>query len=115
MPGDLVFTGMPAGVRNRRTPPRFLQPGETLVSRVEGIGEIRQNLPLVRHYIRPDLGNRRLDKLSVRDVQSWLGHLRTDSSAAPRVRTSPASDPAAAPPAAAADRSRPLEPCATPG
>jgi 2-keto-4-pentenoate hydratase/2-oxohepta-3-ene-1,7-dioic acid hydratase in catechol pathway len=41
-PGDLIFTGTPAGVGNRRTPPRYLQPGETLVSRVEGIGEIRQ-------------------------------------------------------------------------
>jgi 2-keto-4-pentenoate hydratase/2-oxohepta-3-ene-1,7-dioic acid hydratase in catechol pathway len=42
LPGDLIFTGTPAGVGNRRTPPRYLQPGETLVSRVEGIGEIRQ-------------------------------------------------------------------------
>ena len=31
----------------------------------------------VRHYIKPDLGARRLDKLTVRDVQSWLGQLRT--------------------------------------
>lgn len=42
LPGDLIFTGTPAGVGNRRTPPRFLQPGETLVSAVDGIGEIRQ-------------------------------------------------------------------------
>jgi 2-keto-4-pentenoate hydratase/2-oxohepta-3-ene-1,7-dioic acid hydratase in catechol pathway len=42
LPGDLVFTGTPAGVGNRRTPPRFLQDGQTLVSRVEGLGEIRQ-------------------------------------------------------------------------
>ncbi len=42
LPGDLIFTGTPAGVGNRRTPPRYLQPGETLVSRVEHIGEIRQ-------------------------------------------------------------------------
>lgn len=41
-PGDLIFTGTPAGVGNRREPPRYLRPGETLVSRVEGIGEIRQ-------------------------------------------------------------------------
>jgi 2-keto-4-pentenoate hydratase/2-oxohepta-3-ene-1,7-dioic acid hydratase in catechol pathway len=32
----------PGGVGNRRTPPRFLQPGETLVSRLDGVGEIRQ-------------------------------------------------------------------------
>ena len=42
LPGDLIFTGTPAGVGNRRSPPRFLQPGETLVSRLEGVGEIRQ-------------------------------------------------------------------------
>jgi 2-keto-4-pentenoate hydratase/2-oxohepta-3-ene-1,7-dioic acid hydratase in catechol pathway len=42
LPGDLVFTGTPAGVGNRRDPPRFLRPGEVLVSHVDGIGEIRQ-------------------------------------------------------------------------
>jgi 2-keto-4-pentenoate hydratase/2-oxohepta-3-ene-1,7-dioic acid hydratase in catechol pathway len=42
LPGDLVFTGTPEGVGNRRTPQRFLQPGETLVSRLNGVGEIRQ-------------------------------------------------------------------------
>jgi 2-keto-4-pentenoate hydratase/2-oxohepta-3-ene-1,7-dioic acid hydratase in catechol pathway len=42
LPGDLVFTGTPAGVGNRRQPPRYLRPGETLVSRVDGVGEIRQ-------------------------------------------------------------------------
>jgi 2-keto-4-pentenoate hydratase/2-oxohepta-3-ene-1,7-dioic acid hydratase in catechol pathway len=42
LPGDLIFTGTPGGVGNRRTPPRFLQPGETLVSRLDGVGEIRQ-------------------------------------------------------------------------
>jgi len=42
LPGDLIFTGTPAGVGNRRNPPRYLRPGETLVSMVDGIGEIRQ-------------------------------------------------------------------------
>lgn len=42
LPGDLIFTGTPSGVGNRRVPQRFLRPGETLVSRVEGIGELRQ-------------------------------------------------------------------------
>lgn len=42
LPGDLIFTGTPEGVGNRRVPQRFVQPGETLVSRVDGIGEIRQ-------------------------------------------------------------------------
>jgi 2-keto-4-pentenoate hydratase/2-oxohepta-3-ene-1,7-dioic acid hydratase in catechol pathway len=41
-PGDVLFTGTPSGVGLGRTPPRFLQPGETLVSAVEGIGTLRQ-------------------------------------------------------------------------
>ena len=43
LPGDLIFTGTPGGVGNRRTPQRFLKPGETLVSTLEGVGEIRQS------------------------------------------------------------------------
>ena len=39
-PGDLIFTGTPEGIGNRMDPPRFLQPGQTLVSRADGIGEI---------------------------------------------------------------------------
>jgi 2-keto-4-pentenoate hydratase/2-oxohepta-3-ene-1,7-dioic acid hydratase in catechol pathway len=42
LPGDLIFTGTPAGVGNRMQPPRFLAPGQTLVSRMENVGEIRQ-------------------------------------------------------------------------
>jgi 2-keto-4-pentenoate hydratase/2-oxohepta-3-ene-1,7-dioic acid hydratase in catechol pathway len=42
LPGDLIFTGTPAGVGNRRNPPRYLRPGQELVSRIDGIGEIRQ-------------------------------------------------------------------------
>ena len=42
LPGDLIFTGTPGGVGNRRTPPRFLAPGDVLVSRMDGVGELRQ-------------------------------------------------------------------------
>lgn len=42
LPGDLVFTGTPAGVGLGRTPQRFLRPGEELVSHIAGIGELRQ-------------------------------------------------------------------------
>ncbi len=42
LPGDVIFTGTPEGVGNRRAPQRFLQPGETLVSHLDGVGEIRQ-------------------------------------------------------------------------
>ncbi|MEJ7584281.1 MAG: fumarylacetoacetate hydrolase family protein [Acidimicrobiales bacterium] len=40
-PGDLIFTGTPAGVGIGRKPPRFLQPGEIVESWIEGIGTIR--------------------------------------------------------------------------
>jgi 2,4-didehydro-3-deoxy-L-rhamnonate hydrolase len=41
-PGDVIFTGTPAGVGVGRTPARFLSPGDELRSWVEGIGELRQ-------------------------------------------------------------------------
>ncbi|WP_235566665.1 fumarylacetoacetate hydrolase family protein [Microbacterium sp. Root61] len=41
-PGDLIFTGTPAGVGIGRDPQRFLQPGDELVSWIEGVGELRQ-------------------------------------------------------------------------
>jgi 2-keto-4-pentenoate hydratase/2-oxohepta-3-ene-1,7-dioic acid hydratase in catechol pathway len=42
LPGDVIFTGTPAGVGGARTPPRFLRPGQVVVSRIAGIGELRQ-------------------------------------------------------------------------
>jgi 2,4-didehydro-3-deoxy-L-rhamnonate hydrolase len=44
LPGDLIFTGTPSGVGGTRTPPRFLAPGDELVSTIEGIGTIRTHL-----------------------------------------------------------------------
>lgn len=41
LPGDLIFTGTPSGVGWARSPQRFIQPGETLVTRAQGIGEMR--------------------------------------------------------------------------
>ena len=41
LPGDVIFTGTPAGVGVSRKPPRFLQPGNVLESWIEGIGTIR--------------------------------------------------------------------------
>lgn len=41
LPGDIIFTGTPAGVGAGRQPPRFLQPGQVLESTIEGIGTIR--------------------------------------------------------------------------
>jgi 2,4-diketo-3-deoxy-L-fuconate hydrolase len=43
-PGDLIFTGTPAGVGMGRRPPRFLQPGDELTTFVDGIGEMRNRL-----------------------------------------------------------------------
>lgn len=39
-PGDLIFTGTPAGVGAARTPPRFLQPGDVCRVEIEGLGAI---------------------------------------------------------------------------
>jgi 2-keto-4-pentenoate hydratase/2-oxohepta-3-ene-1,7-dioic acid hydratase in catechol pathway len=41
LPGDVIFTGTPAGVGMARTPPRWLAPGDVLTSYIEGIGEMR--------------------------------------------------------------------------
>ena len=41
-PGDVLFTGTPAGVGVGRTPQRFLGPGDVLRSYVDGIGELVQ-------------------------------------------------------------------------
>jgi 2,4-didehydro-3-deoxy-L-rhamnonate hydrolase len=41
LPGDVIFTGTPAGVGIGSKPPRFLQPGETVESWIEDIGTIR--------------------------------------------------------------------------
>jgi 2,4-diketo-3-deoxy-L-fuconate hydrolase len=42
LPGDVLFTGTPAGVGMGRDPQVWLAPGDELVSWVEGIGELRQ-------------------------------------------------------------------------
>jgi acylpyruvate hydrolase len=38
-PGDVIVTGTTGGVGHARKPPRYLTGGETLVTRIEGIGE----------------------------------------------------------------------------
>lgn len=37
-PGDLIFTGTPAGVGSLRKPPRYLAPGDVIESEIEGLG-----------------------------------------------------------------------------
>lgn len=41
-PGDIVFTGTPAGVGVGRSPQRFLAPGNVVTTRIEGIGALVQ-------------------------------------------------------------------------
>ncbi len=41
VPGDLILTGTPGGVGVARTPPLFLQAGQTVVTHIDGIGECR--------------------------------------------------------------------------
>lgn len=42
MPGDVIFTGTPAGVGGGRTPKWFLKPGDVVVSTIQGIGSLHQ-------------------------------------------------------------------------
>ena len=44
LPSDVIFTGTPAGVGVARTPPRFLQPGDTLETWIEDVGTIRNRI-----------------------------------------------------------------------
>jgi 2-keto-4-pentenoate hydratase/2-oxohepta-3-ene-1,7-dioic acid hydratase in catechol pathway len=43
-PGDVIFTGTPAGVGVARDPRRFLAPGQVVESWIEGIGTMRTTL-----------------------------------------------------------------------
>jgi 2,4-diketo-3-deoxy-L-fuconate hydrolase len=39
LPGDLIFTGTPAGVGHYQNPPRYLRPGDRLTSAITGLGQ----------------------------------------------------------------------------
>lgn len=41
VPGDLIVTGTPSGVGHARDPKVFLRRGQTVVTRIEGVGECR--------------------------------------------------------------------------
>lgn len=51
-PGDLIFTGTPPGVGFKRTPPLFLQPGDTVVCEVDGIGRLTNRVGEASHTAR---------------------------------------------------------------
>ena len=44
LPGDVVFTGTPAGVGVAKKPPQYLEPGDVVESWIEGIGTIRNTM-----------------------------------------------------------------------
>lgn len=48
--GDVVLTGTPAGVGNARTPPVFLKPGDEVITRATGLGEMRNIVTKVDLY-----------------------------------------------------------------
>ena len=50
--GDLLFTGTPAGVGERQDPPRFLEVGDVVVTRIAGVGDLRTVLVADREQRR---------------------------------------------------------------
>ena len=50
-PGDVVPTGTPSGVGFARKPPRYLQSGDEVVIRIEGLGELRNPVVAERDTI----------------------------------------------------------------
>ncbi len=48
-PGDVISTGTPAGVGLGRTPQRWLKPGEEIVVRIQGIGELKNRTVAEKH------------------------------------------------------------------
>ena len=43
-PGDLIATGTPGGVGHARKPARYLEPGALMVTRIEGLGTLRNRI-----------------------------------------------------------------------
>lgn len=48
-PGDVIATGTPGGVGHARTPARYLTAGAEMVTRVDGIGELRNIVTRTGH------------------------------------------------------------------
>lgn len=43
-PGDVICTGTPSGVGYAMNPPQYLKPGDVVVARIEGLGELRNRI-----------------------------------------------------------------------
>jgi acylpyruvate hydrolase len=52
-PGDVIATGTTGGVGHARVPPRYLQDGQTLITRVAGIGETVTPVRRAAEAMRP--------------------------------------------------------------
>ncbi|EME22615.1 fumarylacetoacetate (FAA) hydrolase [Rhodococcus triatomae BKS 15-14] len=48
LPGDVIFTGTPAGVGGARKPPKFLSDGDVVETSIAGLGHIRQTCTTAR-------------------------------------------------------------------
>jgi 2-keto-4-pentenoate hydratase/2-oxohepta-3-ene-1,7-dioic acid hydratase in catechol pathway len=46
--GDVILTGTPSGIGNAREPQIFLNDGDTVVTRVSGLGELRNKVTAIR-------------------------------------------------------------------
>ncbi len=42
-PGDVIASGTPGGVGHARTPPRYLQDGDVVVTEIEGLGRLENS------------------------------------------------------------------------
>lgn len=49
LPGDLIFTGTPAGIGFVRQPPCLIQPGDELITSIEDIGVMRHRFLATHH------------------------------------------------------------------
>lgn len=48
LPGDVIFTGTPAGVGGARKPPRFLADGDVVETTIAGLGSLRQTCSMIK-------------------------------------------------------------------
>ena len=48
LPGDVIATGTPSGIGAGRTPPVFLNDGDVVTTRIEGVGECRNTVRAAR-------------------------------------------------------------------
>lgn len=55
-PGDLIFTGTPAGVGGLEDPPRYLKPGDVITTEIDGLGRMENGC--VSAQPAPDIGRR---------------------------------------------------------